>query len=72
MTKEEVNELRGVNEVLDHEEEEHIRYEPVLMPQNTMYFGGGHHKKKLNFLDASRYRTDISRHSLGQSHMASL
>jgi len=58
-TVEEIEEFRELDKRLQQEYEEHIRSEPVLIPQNTMYFGGGKSKKKVNCLNASRYRTDI-------------
>jgi len=58
-TVEEIEEFRELDKRLQQEYEEHIRSEPVLIPQNTMYFGGGKSKKKVNCLNASRYRADI-------------
>lgn len=58
-TKEEVDELREMNELLEQEDEEYVRSEPILVPKNTMYFGGGKSKRKVNCLNASRYRADI-------------
>lgn len=58
-TKEEVDELREMDKLLEQEDEEYVRSEPILVPQNTMYFGGGKSKKKVNCLNASYYRTDI-------------
>ena len=58
-TKEDVDELREMNELLEQEDEEYVRSEPILVPKNTMYFGGGKSKRKVNCLNASRYRTDI-------------
>ena len=43
-TKEEVNELREMHELLEQEDEEYACSEPILVPQNTMYFGGGKSK----------------------------
>ena len=39
-TVEEIEEFRELDKRLQQEYEEHIRSEPVLIPQNTMYFGG--------------------------------
>ena len=58
-TKEDVDELREMNELLEQEDEEYVRSEPILVPKNTMYFGGGKSKRKVNCLNASRYRADI-------------
>lgn len=60
-TKEEVHELKKLDKCLQQEREEYIRSEPILIPQNTMYFGGGRPKRKVNFLNASHYRADIQK-----------
>lgn len=52
-------EANKVSRIVDSYYEERIRSEPVLMPQNTMLFGGGPHKKKLHFFNAAHYRADI-------------
>ena len=70
-TKEEVDELREMNELLEQEDEEYVRSEPILVPQNTMYFGGGKSKRKVNCLNASRYRTDIQQACTWALSMAS-
>lgn len=61
LTKEEVHELKELDKSLQQEHEEYIRSEPILIPQNTMYFGGGRPKKKVNFLSANHYRADIQK-----------
>lgn len=50
-TVEEIEEFRELDKRLQQEYEEHIRSEPVLIPQNTMYFGGGRNKKRVNFFE---------------------
>ena len=60
-TVEEIEEFRELDKRLQQEYEEHIRSEPVLIPQNTMYFGGGRNKKRVNFLNADHYRAEIKK-----------
>ena len=68
-TVEEIEEFRELDKRLQQEYEEHIRSEPVLIPQNTMYFGGGRNKKRVNFLNADHYRAEIKKaYTLAISH----
>ena len=71
-TVEEIEEFRELDKRLQQEYEEHIRSEPVLIPQNTMYFGGGRNKKRVNFLNADHYRAGIKKHIPGQFLMVSM
>lgn len=61
LMKEEIRKLREQDESLQREREEYIRSEPILIPQNTMFFGGGKSKKKVNFWNAGHYRADIQK-----------